>query len=547
MKDTRLIKRANQLKREGRLDEAISLYQQAIESNSNFAWHYHNLGEALAKKGCLDEAIAAYEKAVQLNPNLASFFISLGGVLVKQKLLDQAISCFQKAIEINSSYYKAYNHLGYVWFEKQNWPLAIECFQKSIGLQPNSYWAYYKLAETLSKQEKFEEAAAYYREAQKLNPALLFNLNSNSHSNAVTPCQVEILESLANFSQDNKERILGFALDRPQANEKTSSYGLILEGWVVGRDFDVVAVEVADGNTKVISQGPINVFRKDIAELYQNPSAEKSGFRLIVDVSDLPENTELVLHSVHSDEKRFPFQYLKCKINKFHPMVDVNSLTSLANYYKSDKGNLVLNSHHYTRIYEQELSVFKDQSIVMLEIGLLHSNYQNRGLKRQITVPSLKMWSKYFPGALVVGFDRENFSFVREDNIRIYQGDQGNRNDLKRLVRDFPNGFDIIIDDGSHASHHQQISLAALFKHLKPGGVYVIEDLHSQPDNLELPAHPKTKDFLKTIISKPAYSPSMSEENVLDIRNRLKFINFYGSLSPIDNCPADAIAFIWKK
>lgn len=32
------IKKANQLKRQGKLDEAIALYHQVIEINSNFAW-----------------------------------------------------------------------------------------------------------------------------------------------------------------------------------------------------------------------------------------------------------------------------------------------------------------------------------------------------------------------------------------------------------------------------------------------------------------------------------------------------------------------------
>ena len=38
---------------------------------------------------------------------------------------------------------------------------------------------------------------------------------------------------------------------------------------------------------------------------------------------------------------------------------------------------------------------------------------------------------------------------------------------------------DLIIDDGSHVISHQQISLGFLFKYLKKGGQYWIEDLHT--------------------------------------------------------------------
>ncbi len=61
----------NQLKREGKLEEAIAAYQRAIDSNPTFAWSHHNLGEVLAKLGRFDEAANAYRRAIELNRNLA--------------------------------------------------------------------------------------------------------------------------------------------------------------------------------------------------------------------------------------------------------------------------------------------------------------------------------------------------------------------------------------------------------------------------------------------------------------------------------------------
>lgn len=39
--------------------------------------------------------------------------------------------------------------------------------------------------------------------------------------------------------------------------------------------------------------------------------------------------------------------------------------------------------------------------------------------------------------------------------------------------------FDIVIDDGSHRWDHQRISVGHLIRHVKPGGFYVIEDIHT--------------------------------------------------------------------
>ena len=66
-----LLKKANQLKRAGKLDEAIDLYHQVIEINPNFAWAYNNLGDAFFKQGKLDEAISEYQRAIKITPDSA--------------------------------------------------------------------------------------------------------------------------------------------------------------------------------------------------------------------------------------------------------------------------------------------------------------------------------------------------------------------------------------------------------------------------------------------------------------------------------------------
>jgi predicted O-methyltransferase YrrM len=42
--------------------------------------------------------------------------------------------------------------------------------------------------------------------------------------------------------------------------------------------------------------------------------------------------------------------------------------------------------------------------------------------------------------------------------------------------------FDLIIDDGSHVLQHQQAAVAQLWPLLRPGGVFVVEDIQSQED-----------------------------------------------------------------
>ncbi|NET92616.1 tetratricopeptide repeat protein [Okeania sp. SIO1H2] len=59
-------KTANQLLREGKLDDAVAAYREAIALNPGFSHTHHNLGEALVKVGRIDEAIAAFGQAVAI-------------------------------------------------------------------------------------------------------------------------------------------------------------------------------------------------------------------------------------------------------------------------------------------------------------------------------------------------------------------------------------------------------------------------------------------------------------------------------------------------
>jgi len=170
-------------------------------------------------------------------------------------------------------------------------------------------------------------------------------------------------------------------------------------------------------------------------------------------------------------------------------------LTRLAHRYRSDKGVTIFPFNGYSVHYERLFAPLRRRPIKILEIGLARVDDRS---ELPTSCPSLNIWLEYFPRASVWGFDIDDFSRVTMPRTRIFRGDQGNPDDLAALVARCP-VFDIIIDDGSHASYHQQITLKTLFSHLASEGLYVIEDLAWQPVALEasLPKTRKTVDWLK--------------------------------------------------
>ena len=64
--------------RQGKLEEAIAAYRQAIGLKSDYAEAHYNLGVALTDQGKLEEAIAAYRQAIGIKPDYAEAHSNLG-------------------------------------------------------------------------------------------------------------------------------------------------------------------------------------------------------------------------------------------------------------------------------------------------------------------------------------------------------------------------------------------------------------------------------------------------------------------------------------
>jgi len=50
---------------------------------------------------------------------------------------------------------------------------------------------------------------------------------------------------------------------------------------------------------------------------------------------------------------------------------------------------------------------------------------------------------------------------------------------LERFVSETGGHFDVIVEDGSHVPSHQLISFETLWPSVKPGGVYIVEDIET--------------------------------------------------------------------
>jgi hypothetical protein len=138
-------------------------------------------------------------------------------------------------------------------------------------------------------------------------------------------------------------------------------------------------------------------------------------------------------------------------------------MRELFDKYHCDKGS----KHHYEIIYEKDFEKLKDDSINILEIGVLHGD-------------SIKVWLEYFPNATIYTVD--TFQRVAPEDILVLQDPRviwnmcdSTSDNAKDLWIDIK--FDIIIDDGLHNSVANRLTFLNFFDKLKVGGAYYVEDV----------------------------------------------------------------------
>jgi glycosyltransferase involved in cell wall biosynthesis len=123
----------------------------------------------------------------------------------------------------------------------------------------------------------------------------------------------------------------------------------------------------------------------------------------------------------------------------------------------------------YFDVYGQLFAPMRDAPVTLLEIGV-----QNGG--------SLDLWSLYFEqGRAFVGCDIDpRCADLRFDDARVsvVVGDACSGETQQRIAAACP-AYDIVIDDGSHASKDVLDAFGRYFSLVAPGGLYCVEDSHT--------------------------------------------------------------------
>ncbi len=158
------------LNKQGRTDEAIDHYLQALQIKPDYENAHYNLGIALNEQGRTAEAIDHYLQALRIKPDYEKAHYNLGNPLYKQGRTEEAIEHYLQALRIKPDYEKAHNNLGYALDKQGRTKEAIEHYLQALRIKPDYVDAHNNLAAALFRKGNIEGAIAHFRKALLINP-----------------------------------------------------------------------------------------------------------------------------------------------------------------------------------------------------------------------------------------------------------------------------------------------------------------------------------------------------------------------------------------
>ena len=215
-------------------------------------------------------------------------------------------------------------------------------------------------------------------------------------------------------------------------------------------------------------------------------------------------------------------------------------LNFLCEFFNSDKGENFINqyaqpskreskkiiAHGYAKIYEKYLKDNKDGISNIIELGSFYGN-------------ASAAFFFYFKNAQIYSADiNPDMYLYSSKRLENFFTDTSSRLSIEKNILNKNIKFDLIIEDASHMLKDQIISLFILFKTLKSGGLFIVEeiDFPEKREDMRLDQDfPDLKTILKKIMNKENFNSKYVNENEkIFFLDNVKTIEFYnGNINEI--------------
>ncbi|BAZ91003.1 TPR repeat-containing protein [Raphidiopsis curvata NIES-932] len=167
-KVSNLLSQGNGLLDIGRYEEALQLYNRAIEIEKDSVPSWVNRGNALLSLKRYEEALKSYNRAIALRPNKNQAWYNRGNALSALGRYEEAIRSYNESIVIEPNKFEAWINKGIALTKLGRYQEGLASYNQAISINPNFPTAYYNKACNYALQKQVDLAVESLAKAIKM-------------------------------------------------------------------------------------------------------------------------------------------------------------------------------------------------------------------------------------------------------------------------------------------------------------------------------------------------------------------------------------------
>lgn len=167
-----LIIRGIALRGQKKYDDALKLFERAVQLDPNSANAWFNVGYSHDAVGDFPQALVAWDRAINLDRDNAAAWTNKGSTLLKLQRYQEALDAFMTAIRIKDTYVFAWNGKGIALKELGRAEEAIDAYDKALELDPRFAYAWNGKGSALWSLQRLGEALKAFEQALVISPRI---------------------------------------------------------------------------------------------------------------------------------------------------------------------------------------------------------------------------------------------------------------------------------------------------------------------------------------------------------------------------------------
>jgi tetratricopeptide (TPR) repeat protein len=164
-----LLDKAYALYTQKKLDEAIDVYNRALQANNTNPQGWQGYGLTQRLRGLHEDALSSFERALQLDPGLVTSWNGKGSVLARLRRHQDALDAFERALQLDPQNAAAWNGKGAALNAMGRSKQAMDALDMALRYDRQLVQAWYNKGLLLYEMGRFREAERAYQEAINLD------------------------------------------------------------------------------------------------------------------------------------------------------------------------------------------------------------------------------------------------------------------------------------------------------------------------------------------------------------------------------------------